>query len=225
MLRTRNIQYMRPENFSGEITQMKLGKWGIDTNKTSSDACVIGYPPLYSVIEHSPLRTGQKHTIYYEVRLKKVKSKDGTIAIGFTALPYPNFRLPGWNRGSIAVHSDDGHRFVGDEWGGASLTERFKEGDTHGIGMTFEKVNGQISVTCFFTRSKAMVDVNTGEVTGYENPVITTWDLHEEHDADVVLPVTGLEGFHDLSCAVGTFEGVDCEVVFDPKQWAYRPEE
>lgn len=223
MLRTGNIQYRQPEGFAGKLRQMGTGKWGIETKKDSEDACVIGYPPLYSVKQHSPRKTGQKHTIYYEVHLTKIKSKDGTIAIGFTALPYPYFRLPGWNRGSMAVHSDDGHKYVGDQWGGASITEPFKEGDTYGIGMTFEEVDGRIRVTCLFTRSMGIVDAKSGKVTGHREPVLTTWDLHEEHDASVVLPVTGLEGYHDLSCAVGTFEGAECEVVFDPERWAYRP--
>ena len=36
-------------------------------------------------------------------------------ALGFVAPPYPPFRLPGWQRGSLAVHSDDGRRYVANE--------------------------------------------------------------------------------------------------------------
>jgi hypothetical protein len=36
------------------------------------------------------------------------------------------------------------------------------------------------------------------------------------------LPVTGLEGKHDLCCAIGAFDATDFEVVFDPSKWLYR---
>ena len=136
------------------------------------------------------------------------RREETSLALGFTALPYPNFRLPGWHRGSMAVHGDDGHRYVNDTWGGQSFTAPFKRGETYGVGMTFERVDGGIETTCFFTRDGVL----DGE-----------WSLHEEQDSDVVLPVTGLEGYHDLSCAIGTFNHVSFDVVFDPKLWKFRP--
>lgn len=208
-LQTGDIQLMKPWDFGGRLARTGPGRWAIQTDKASPDACVIGYPPLYSVRHHSPLATGRKRTIYYEVLLRSLRSREAAVALGFTALPYPNFRQPGWHRGSMAVHGDDGHKYVNDRWGGASFTAPFETGATYGVGMTFESAGGRVSVTCFFTRD--------GRVDG-------TWDLHEELDASVVLPVTGLEGFHDLSCAVGTYQGVECEVVFDPRKWKHRPE-
>lgn len=206
-LEARDMQLMRPWGFTGELTRTGRGVWDLKTRRGAPDACVIGYPPLYAVTEHSPLATGRRHTAYYEVRMGAARG--GALALGFTALPYPNFRLPGWHRGSMAVHGDDGHRFVNDTWGGASFTEPFREGGTYGVGMSFEAVDGKISVSCFFTRD--------GVLDG-------SWDLHEEQDEDVVLPVAGLEGFHDLSCAVGTYGGVVGEVVFAAERWRYRPE-
>lgn len=49
------------------------------------------------------------------------------------------------------------------------------------------------------------------------------WDLHEELDAETDLPVTGLEGYHDLAIAVGTFGAVSAEVVLDRSQWLFKP--
>ncbi|CAI4218524.1 unnamed protein product [Parascedosporium putredinis] len=166
-------------------------------------------PPLYAVTLHSPLASGRKHTVYYEVHVRNDSRRDETsLALGFTALPYPNFRLPGWHRGSMAIHGDDGHRYVNDTWGGQSFTAPFKRGDTYGVGMTFEPVEGRIITTCFFTRN--------GVVDG-------EWNLHEEQDSDVILPVTGLEGYHDLGCAIGSFNHVAFDVIFDPNAWKYRP--
>ena len=89
-----------------------------------------------------------------------------------------------------------------------TFTQPFKRGETYGIGMTFSAVNGRIEVDVFFTRQ--------GRETG-------RWNLHEEGDSVEDLPVTGLEGFHDLSCAIGTYTGVGFEIVFDPKRWLYQP--
>lgn len=60
----------------------------------------------------------------------------------------------------------------------------------------------------FFTRS--------GRETG-------RWDLHESLDAEKDLPVTGLEGFHDLTVAIGTFGSVGADVVLDRSRWAFKP--
>jgi hypothetical protein len=152
-------------------------------------------------------------TIYYEVHLSPASRHnpspgDLCLALGFTALPYPSFRMPGWHRGSLAVHGDDGHRFVNDRWGGKDFTAPFAPGDRLGLGMTFFEKGGRLETEVFFTRQ--------GREVG-------RWDLHEETDAEGDLPVTGLEGYHDLSCAVGTCGRTEFEVVLDPGKWLFRP--
>ena len=208
-LRANDIQLLPPRDFRGKLERTGLGEWKLETPRRSPDACIIAYPPLYAVRQRPPLTATWKRTVYYEVHLRSVESKDAAVAVGFTALPYPGFRMPGWHRGSMAVHGDDGHKFVNDQWGGVSFTQPFQPGGAYGIGMTFEASGGRISVTCFFTR---------------DGRVSETWDLHEEQDAQETLPVTGLEGFHDLSCAVGTYGQLKCEVVFDPAKWRHQPE-
>ena len=116
--------------------------------------------------------------------------------------------MPGWHRGSLAVHGDDGHKFINDRWGGQSFTEPFRRGETYGIGMVFTTVGGRIETEIFFTK---------------EGREVGRWNLHEETDGEGNLPVTGLEGFHDLSCAVGTYGAVNCQVVFDPARWKFVP--
>lgn len=209
------------EGFQGKLEWAGAGVWKARTLKGAPDSCLIGFPALYSVTSDSPLALrphssgggggvgGRSKTVYYEVRiLPETKSKEIGLAIGYTALPYPSFRLPGWHRGSLGVHGDDGHKYINDRWGGKSFTSPMKKGSTYGLGMKFTAdPAGSLGVEIFFTKD--------GREEG-------RWNLHEETDADQDLPVTGLEGFHDLSCAVGSFDAVSFEVVFDPAKWMYR---
>ena len=225
-LRHHNIRLMEPAGFNGQLTWLGHGHWRASTARNSPDRCLISYPPLYVASEHDPLRTGQHRTIYYEVKLLP-DSPTVYAALGFSALPYPSFRMPGWHRGSLAVHGDDGHRFVNDRWGGKEFTGEFRRGETYGIGMTIKPVAGADAagpgsgsgsgsgggsssrpylVDVFFTRN--------GVLAG-------GWNIHEETDAEQDLPVTGLEGFHDICAAVGTYDGVGIEVIFEPSRWLY----
>jgi hypothetical protein len=207
-LNSHNIRLMQPNGFKGTLNFVSTGVWESKTDKAAPDSCIIGYPPLYAATEHSPLVTGRKFTVYYEVHIRSDSRREETsLALGYTALPYPNFRLPGWHRGSLAVHGDDGHRYVNDRWGGNSFTGPFHKDETYGLGMSFGPDGGRIKVEIFFTRQGKMD---------------SKWELHEETDAGKDLPVTGLEGFHDLTCAIGTFNRVSFEVIFDPAKWKYK---
>lgn len=211
-LRAGAINLMQPAtNFLGDLIRTSEGSWSATTSKKATDSCIIGYPPLYSVTEHSPLGVGRgPKTIYYEVAIKHVGSPKEPVclALGYTALPYPSFRMPGWHRGSLAVHGDDGHKFINDRWGGKSFTEPFRRGETYGIGMTFRPSQRGLDVDVFFTRGGRWIG---------------GWNLHEESDAEQDLPVTGLEGYHDLSCAIGIYQAEGIEIVFDPARWLYKP--
>lgn len=207
-LRTNRISLLKPDGFRGTLNQVAPGVWEASTQKKAPDGTIIGYPPLYSVRNHSPLATGRKFTAYYEVQIRESGNNEVDVALGFTALPYPNFRLPGWHRGSLAVHGDDGHKYINDRWGGKSLTNPFRVGERLGVGMTFAAKDGKINVDVFFTRD--------GRLSG-------SWNLHEEIDLEQDGPVDGLEGFHDLSCAIGSFNRNIYEVIFDPSRWKYQP--
>ncbi|KAG6129198.1 hypothetical protein E4U38_005254 [Claviceps purpurea] len=214
-----NIRLIEPAGFNGQLSWLAPGHWHAATRNNSPDRCIIGYPPLYMAALQDPARSGRRKTIYYEVRIL-ADSRNTSLAIGFTALPYPSFRLPGWHRGSMGVHGDDGRKYINDRWGGKDFTHEFKAGETLGVGMTFvpsarkgiktDTTRSDVDVSIFFTRN----GVRTGG-----------WDLHEETDAEQDLPVTGLEGFHDLSCAIGVFDGVDFDVIFDAAKWRHRPSE
>ncbi|KAI6783330.1 uncharacterized protein J7T54_004357 [Emericellopsis cladophorae] len=202
-----NIRLMEPAGFNGTLQWKGPGEWKATTRKNSPDRCLISYPPLYAVHEHGPLRTGAPRTIYYEVRILAA-SPTTYVGLGFTALPYPSFRMPGWHRGSLAVHGDDGHKYINDRWGGKAFTQPFRRGETYGIGMTVKPAEaGRLLVDVFCTRN--------GSLAG-------GWNIHEETDAEEDLPVDGLEGHHDLCAAVGVYDGVEIEAVFAPERWMYR---
>lgn len=181
---------------------------------------------MYSAIIDTPLRTQRPKTIYFELRLTGIgrggyslEEADAGIAVGFIAPPYPTFRLPGWQRGSLAIHGDDGRKYVNDTWGGVDFTNAFAPGDTVGIGMSFaipkyppsyeaEQQGKMLDVEVFFTRN--------GQKEG-------GWDGHEELDARSEGGTMGLRGDFDLFPAIGVFGGVDLEVFLHPSQWLYQP--
>ena len=144
------------------------------------------------------------------------------MAVGFAAQPYPSWRSPGWERGSLGVFSDDGCRFVNDSWGGRDFTAPFRVGETVGIGMTMSLPKDPLRMAdaMFSTKRTCAVEVfftREGRMAG-------GWNLHEEVDADAG-GVEGLEGDFDLYGAIGFFGGVDFEACFDPAGWQWRPTE
>lgn len=211
-----NIRLMEPVGFNGKLTWLGQGHWHGQTAPNSPDRCIMSYPPLYVVNQHDPAKTGQPWTVYYEVKVLP-DSPNTMLGLGFTALPYPSFRMPGWHRGSLAVHGDDGHKYINDRWGGKTFTEPFRRGETYGIGMTIKPSAGysggggdgkrQHLVDVFFTKNGALVG---------------GWNIHEETDAEEDLPVTGLEGSHDLAASIGTYDGVRFEAIFEPSRWLYK---
>lgn len=208
------------------ILHPSKGTTRIKTTPNCPDTLFLSDLPLYT-----PLLTTssppQPQTIYYELKILSLtppnrRTGDPTagIALGFAAPPYPPWRLPGWHRGSLAVHGDDGRRYTDNSFGGQDFTSPFKTGDTVGIGMTISpappsnpnpnpNVQGAIrAVKVFFTRN--------GRRDG-------GWDVHEERDREADAgDVRGLEGWHDLCAAVGVFGGAEFEVRMGREGWAFK---
>jgi hypothetical protein len=214
-----NINMFAPPHYRGTLNRQSVGVWrGKSRDDKCPDSCLATYPPLYSVAAHNPLATRQRKIIYYEVHiLQDSRANETSLALGFAAPPYPAFRLPGWHRASLGVHGDDGHKYINDRWGGKSFTQPFHRGETLGIGMEFVPIYDgphgphdrpdRISVDIFLTRN--------GTESG-------RWNLHEETDLEQDLPVTGLEGFHDICAAIGVFSIVSFEIVFVPDKWLWH---
>ncbi|RYO81966.1 hypothetical protein DL766_010083 [Monosporascus sp. MC13-8B] len=206
-----DVGVFAPPCYLGQVAQVAPGVWRGRTHRGAADACLATYPPLYSARAHLPAAGNVKEkTIYYEVRiLDDSRADEVSLALGFAAPPYPPFRLPGWHRASLAVHGDDGHRYVNDRWGGKTFTRPFRRGETLGVGMAFGPGAGGLGtrVEVFLTRG--------GREEG-------RWNLHEETDLHEDLPVDGLEGSRDLCAAVGVFDAVSFEIVFRPELWAWK---
>jgi len=239
---------VRPPSFNGDIVPASplAGSWKCHSYAGCKDSLLQTALPIYSSLADSPLLTKRPKVIYFEIKIlglgrqtapsskishnpfsrhhhhqQQPSGDDGEagVAIGFFAPPYPSFRLPGWQRGSLAVHSDDGRRYVNNTDGGLDFTTPFKVGETLGIGMAFkipskppaygEQGGAKPEVDVFFTR---------------EGKKVGGWDLYEERDVNSdVMGVRGLEGDMDLFPAMGVFGACEVEVRFKEGEWLYRP--
>ncbi|KAL9030682.1 MAG: hypothetical protein Q9196_001227 [Gyalolechia fulgens] len=210
---------IKPREYQGTITTSSGA-----TAPGSGDACLLSSLPCYFAAADSPLLTGKKKTIYFEVKAKSYGRGRGgdasSLALGYCAVPYPTWRMPGWERGSLAVHGDDGRRYVNDTWGGKDFTNAIKAGETVGLGMEFSipdtppqygsspAQTPSMKVEIFFTRN------GTREAG---------WNLHEELDAQNDLGIDGLDGQFDLYAAIGLFGGVEFETNFQRHLWLWQP--
>lgn len=219
-----DVRILQPPEYKGDLSMPGTGLWRGSTPLGSKDACLLTSSPLYFASADSPFNTRTTKTIYFELTVRSLGRGRGTdessIAIGYCAMPYPTWRMPGWERGSLAVHGDDGRRYVNDTWGGKDFTSPIQVGDTVGLGISFMIPDGppdygappqtgtSIKVEVFLTRNG-----QRGE----------GWNLHEELDASNDLGIDGLDGQFDLYGAVGTFGGVEFDISFDSRQWLWRP--
>ncbi|KAJ5979969.1 hypothetical protein N7481_007267 [Penicillium waksmanii] len=229
---THDIRPVQPREFNGKLTTTSRGHWKGSSTDRNGDCVVLTHLPLYFAAVDSPFAQSRKKTIYFELKLKGLRAGPGSggddasgFTMGFAAGPYPSWRSPGWERGSLGVCSDDGCRFVNDSWGGRDFTTPVQIGETVGLGMVFDipdrpilgtgtgdsdsdsKKSKRCKVEVFFTRN--------GRPAG-------GWNLHEEIDEDSG-GVNGLEGDFDLYGAIGLFGGVDFESCFDPAGWLWKP--
>ncbi|KAF2155312.1 hypothetical protein K461DRAFT_266596 [Myriangium duriaei CBS 260.36] len=165
---------------------------------------------------HNPSTNHQPYTIYYELKILSLDLSSthdaevsSAVALGFAAPPYPSFRLPGWERASMAVHSDDGRRYINDNCGGRDFTSAFSAGEVVGVGMTFTPSLAGTRVECFLTR---------------EGRKVGSWDLHEERDAgDQVGDPRGLGGERDICAAIGFWGATEFEFRARRDEWLFRP--
>jgi len=220
------LALLKAPSLVGDIMpQPQAGHWKVRTHANCRDSSILTNLPMYAALLDSPLRTHRSKTVYFELKVtgigrggRSLEEADAGIAVGFIAPPYPTFRLPGWQRGSLGVHGDDGRRYVNDTWGGVDFTTAFAPGDTVGIGMSFtipkdppsyeaQQQGKLMDIEVFFTRN--------GKREG-------GWDGNEELDARSDGGTVGLRGDHDLFPAIGVFGGVDFEVFFHPSQWLYK---
>ncbi|KAI6849727.1 hypothetical protein KC332_g953 [Hortaea werneckii] len=201
------------------------GRTSIRSNSKCADTILLSDIPIYSPSQSLPQKA--PHTVYFELKVSSMGAidprsgeSDAGIAIGLLAPPYPSWRLPGWHRGSLGVHGDDGRRYVDNSYGGRDFTSAFRKGDVVGIGLKIfplpphqqGKQSVKRTVEVFFTRNGKLDGTGKG------------WNLHEERDQEEDTgDVRGLEGNHDILAAVGVFGKVELEVRCRREDWAFKP--
>ncbi|KAF9359058.1 Rsp5p-dependent ubiquitination, sorting of cargo proteins at the multivesicular body [Mortierella sp. NVP85] len=98
----------------------------------------------------------QQEVYYWEVKMFE-KSPDTVVSVGVSTKPYPNTRLPGWTRHSVAYFSKDGKKYCNSPFNGYIYGPAYFEGDVVGCG--YRPRTG----TIFFTRNgKRLEDAYTG---------------------------------------------------------------
>ena len=212
-----DVRLMKPPEFNGHLLMPGKGAWKGSTRAGSKDACILTSLPLYFALADSPFITGTTKTIYYELRVLSLGHEHGadesSIALGYCAMPYPTWRMPGWERGSLAVHGDDGRRYVNDSRGGKDFTAAFQVGETVGLGMSFSIPNNP---PVYGAPSQASTGIDTEVFLTRNGRKCGVWNLHEELDNTNDLDVNGLDGQFDLYGAVGVFGGVEFDVSMSP---------
>ncbi|PGH10160.1 hypothetical protein AJ79_05515 [Helicocarpus griseus UAMH5409] len=219
-----DLRPVRPQEYNGSLDVVGRGRWKGHTRDSNGDCILLTGLPVYFPTKDSPLVTERTKTIYFEAKLlgqyRGIDDQVSGFSIGFAAQPYPTWRSPGWERGSVGVFSDDGCRFVNDSWGGMEFTTPFKVGETVGLGMEFSLPSTESLVKAQATGTPPTLQIKlfltrNGQMAG-------SWDLHEEVDEDAG-GVRGLEGDFDLYGALGLFGGVKFEVCFDRAGWLWVP--
>lgn len=208
-----------PPGLRCNLMTRRPGSQTLRTTAGTPDAVLATTLPMYSARRANPGWTKRPYTVYYEVLIRRLDGRtsrggavDAAVALGFGAAPYPVFRLPGWERASIGVHSDDGRLYVIDSRGGKEFVTPFGAGDVVGLGMTMRPSRASVdrdwggnAVECFFTRG--------GEK-------IASWNLWENPGGDPA----GLGGDRDLHGMIGLCGGVDIEFRARRDEWLYQPE-
>lgn len=107
-----------------------------------------------STILNFPLPFNGKDAVYFEVKVFKFPPQSNSIfSIGLMTPPYPYFRLPGYNKYSIAYEST-GKLRINNPFHADTLLPKIQEGDVIGFGYRFR--TGTIFIT---HNGKKMMDL------------------------------------------------------------------
>lgn len=175
----------------------------VKTSSKCQDTCLLSDLPILAGLYDVKGKQG----VYYEVEILEMNvDAGGFVAVGTACRPYPDWRLPGWNRLSGGLHLDDMRKFFEDPDGGRdylpeSQALTVRNGDIIGCG--YELSTG----TLFFT------------FNGMRLPPAFN---------GVYLP----RGAHDVYAAVGVSGATEFKVNFggdhfrwkEGNEWAWRVE-
>lgn len=166
------IEVPTTPNFSGQIRNPEKGGRAIihvvsrsqvisRSDQEDPDTCLLSNLPIMGGLYDVQGKSG----IYYEILIRQagviaIGSADfpfnlclqahGTTTTGTACRPYPQWRLPGWNRLSAGLHLDDCRKFFEDPAGGRDYAHELtsvSNNDTIGCGYEFA------TATLFFTHN------------------------------------------------------------------------
>ncbi|XP_066995473.1 SPRY domain-containing protein 3 isoform X2 [Anabrus simplex] len=100
------------------------------------------------------------------------------IAIGLTRRDYPRHRHPGWNKGSIGYHADDGKIFIGSGVGDP-FGPRCHKGDRMGCGILFPR-----DYVCHYDSDGGSVDFSPTSPSEVDELLDMTLDASDSEDED-----------------------------------------
>ncbi|PPQ90262.1 hypothetical protein CVT25_013087 [Psilocybe cyanescens] len=169
----------------------------VQTGRECKDVCIFSSMPIMAGLYGIQGKTG----VYYEICINRM---DGIIAIGTACKPYPEWRLPGWNRMSAGFHLDDFCKFFEDADGGRDYTNDMKQirsGDIVGCGYEFQ------TGSLFFTYN------------GVQLPPAFTGIYLPRHAQDVFAAI-GVEGH----CNFQVNFGAELFRWKEGNEWAWRVE-
>ncbi|KZT23403.1 hypothetical protein NEOLEDRAFT_1136451, partial [Neolentinus lepideus HHB14362 ss-1] len=138
------VNWQSTPRFVGRIDnepKRGTGTLRISTESECQTTCLLSDLPIAAGLYEIQGKAG----VYFEIMVHQM---DGILAIGTACRPYPNWRMPGWNRLSAGLHLDDCRKFFEDPDGGRDYTDlltRVSPGDTIGCGFDFS------SHSIFFT--------------------------------------------------------------------------
>ncbi|XP_021931938.1 SPRY domain-containing protein 3-like isoform X2 [Zootermopsis nevadensis] len=121
----------------------------------------------------SPLNTTVH---YFEIEIVD-PGESCYIAIGLTRRDYPKHRHPGWSKGSIGYHADDGKIFIGSGVGDP-FGPRCHKGDRMGCGILFPR-----DYVCQYDSDGGSGEVSSSP-TGMDNLLELTLDTSDSEDED-----------------------------------------
>ncbi|KAI8812348.1 concanavalin A-like lectin/glucanase domain-containing protein [Cladochytrium replicatum] len=118
---------------------------------------------------------------YFEVTVEEISfhPHSTVVSVGLATRPYPPFRMIGHQKFSVGYHSDDGHCFVNDSYGGRVFGSPFSKGSVVGVGYV------QATGSVFFTLNGALV----GEATTIEERVFHPYHAAVAADGPATLSV------------------------------------
>ncbi|KAF8446904.1 hypothetical protein BGX38DRAFT_1191839 [Terfezia claveryi] len=172
--------------------------------KRCPDSTILSQVPLYLARYHHPSVENQTVVIGYHLSIVGLPlDGDSVVAMGFACVPYPQNRLPGWHRGSLAIHSDDGRRYCNDGYGGVEFTRPFSQGDQLVLALVMRWVTVPGGAGIVESEVKFM---RNGRREG-------GWMVRERVELGRPDPTVGLLGERDIFAAVGVTGGKGVEVV------------